>query len=247
MDEPRLETLGLKPLDAGLCDDRRGQGQVGAAGADREAAADRRHDAVRSRHRPGQAQFDRVRRLPVAVGPGPARPRLLHRQDDDARLVGIRKKYGEHIEKMLAMAGDKTAKQDAADILALETAIARVHWTKVESRDPVKTYDKVATKDLAGDRARLRLARLPRRRTAFGRRSPTSSSTSRATSRTSARCSRRRRCAIWKAYLKWAALRDYSRFLDKKYVDERFAFYGTDPVGHPAEPPALAARRRGRQ
>ena len=51
---------------------------------------------------------------------------------------------------------------------------------------------------------------------------------------------------MWKAYFKWAALRDYARFLAKVFVDERFAFYGP-AARHPAEPPALAARRRSRR
>ncbi len=34
-------------------------------------------------------------------------------------------------------------------ILALETALARVQWTKVANRDPVKTYNKIAIAKLA--------------------------------------------------------------------------------------------------
>ena len=36
------------------------------------------------------------------------------------------------------------AARTRADILALETALAKAQWTKVENRDPVKTYNKVA-------------------------------------------------------------------------------------------------------
>ncbi len=43
--------------------------------------------------------------------------------------------------------------------------------------------------------------------------------------------------STWKAYLRWATLRDYSRFLDKRYVDERFAFYGTILSGVPQNRP----------
>ena len=68
--------------------------------------------------------------------------------NDDAKIVGIRKKYAEHVERMMAMMGSKTAKQDAADIVAFETALAKINWTKVENRDPVKTYHKIAIKDL---------------------------------------------------------------------------------------------------
>ena len=36
----------------------------------------------------------------------------------------------------------------ARDIVAFETRLARAHWTNVESRDAVKTYNKVAIADL---------------------------------------------------------------------------------------------------
>ena len=56
---------------------------------------------------------------------------------------------------MLKLAGDKAAAANAKDILALETQLAKVQWTKVENRDPVKTYNKVEFSKLAGDRAGL--------------------------------------------------------------------------------------------
>jgi len=49
---------------------------------------------------------------------------------------------------------------DAQAVLLLETRIAQAQWTKVENRDPVKTYTKVALGDLAALNARLRLALL---------------------------------------------------------------------------------------
>ncbi|MBI3731802.1 MAG: M13 family metallopeptidase [Burkholderiales bacterium] len=62
---------------------------------------------------------------------------------DDAKLKEFRAKYQTHIEKMLTLAGDKDAAKHAADILALETELAKVQWTKVELRDPVKAYNKI--------------------------------------------------------------------------------------------------------
>ena len=106
------------------------------------------HDAGRPRHRPGQAQFDRLRRLPVAVRAGPSRPRLLpRRRRCEARRhpQEVRRAHREDAGE----AGSKTAKQDAADILALETAIARRSTgPRSRIRDPVKTYHKIAIKDL---------------------------------------------------------------------------------------------------
>jgi len=152
--------------------------------------------------------------------------------NDDAKIVGIRKMYGEHVARMMAMIGSKTAKQDAAEILAFETALAKSNWTKVENRDPIKTYHKIAVKDLpayapgfdwnsylaatgvsakASDVVLYQDTYLKAFADLYGK-TP---------------------LLVWKAYLKWKVLREYGRFLDKATVDERFAFYGTTLYGIP--------------
>jgi putative endopeptidase len=60
---------------------------------------------------------------------------------DDAKLLGFRTKYREHIAKMLTLLGDAHAGDEAARILALETAFAKIQWTRVANRDPQKTYN----------------------------------------------------------------------------------------------------------
>jgi len=147
MDEARLETLKLKPL------------------ADEFAAIDRIKDkaelpALFARLRqigvstPVDLDIDQDKRNSTAYitylsqGGLGLPDRDYYIDDSDAKLVDIRKKYGEHIAKMLSMMGSKNAKKEAAEILALETAIARIHWTKVENRDPVKTYQKITIKEL---------------------------------------------------------------------------------------------------
>ncbi|MFZ6742542.1 M13 family metallopeptidase [Undibacterium sp. JH2W] len=67
---------------------------------------------------------------------------------DDAKLKEFRTKYQAHVEKMLSLAGDKDAAKHAADILALETELAKAQWTKVELRDPVKAYNKIEVSKL---------------------------------------------------------------------------------------------------
>src|SRR5205814_5763633 len=61
---------------------------------------------------------------------------------DDPKFKQIREQYVTHIAKMLELAGGGSAQQDAKAIMALETALARKHWTRVESRDADKTYNK---------------------------------------------------------------------------------------------------------
>ena len=56
--------------------------------------------------------------------------------------------YEVYIKDMLTMAGYPGAEQAAKDIVAMETKIAEVSWTKIESRDDTKTYNPMALKDL---------------------------------------------------------------------------------------------------
>jgi putative endopeptidase len=68
---------------------------------------------------------------------------------DEARLVGFRTKYREHVEKMLHLLGDASPGKEADTILALETAIAKLQWTRVANRDAQKTYNPKTLAQLA--------------------------------------------------------------------------------------------------
>ena len=61
---------------------------------------------------------------------------------DDAHFQAIRTAYRDHIVKLLTLAGEPAADTSADGIIALETSLARLQWTRVENRDPLKTYNK---------------------------------------------------------------------------------------------------------
>jgi putative endopeptidase len=67
----------------------------------------------------------------------------------DAKLVEARNAYRAHIVKMLTLAGEPNAEARATALLAFETEIAKVSWTRVDSRDATKTYNKLTVADLA--------------------------------------------------------------------------------------------------
>ncbi|MDP3670631.1 MAG: M13 family metallopeptidase N-terminal domain-containing protein, partial [Telluria sp.] len=60
---------------------------------------------------------------------------------DDAKMADQRAKYEKHVENMLGMVGHKDAAAAARNIVAFETELAQVQWSKVENRDPVKRYN----------------------------------------------------------------------------------------------------------
>ncbi len=151
--------------------------------------------------------------------------------ENDGRLQQIRAKYLQHVETMLRLAGDSVAgepaaAQEAHDIVALETALAKVQWTKVENRDPVKTYNRVELTQLArlapgynwkaylsdagvAGKVDYLVISQPSYITAFNElvaRTP---------------------LPVWRSYFRWRLLSEFAPFLSKKFVDENFAFYGT--------------------
>jgi len=70
--------------------------------------------------------------------------------NDDERSKDLRAKYLVYVEKIFKMLGDDeaTAKKNTATIMGLETRLAKVSMTRLEQRDPNKTYNKVTTKGL---------------------------------------------------------------------------------------------------
>ena len=155
-------------------------------------------------------------------------------KDDDAKLKDTREKYLKHIEKMLSMAGDKEAGKNAAAILAFETELAKVQWTKVELRDPIKAYNKVDLSKLndvtpgydwnaylgdlgvKGKIDYLILAQ-PSYLTAMNK----------VLAETS--------IETLKAYFKWNLLSSAASQLPKQFSDESFAFFGKTLRGVPEQ------------
>ncbi|RYE02040.1 MAG: M13 family peptidase [Sphingomonadales bacterium] len=66
----------------------------------------------------------------------------------DAKLAETKAAYLKHLTNVLTLAGEPNAAARATALLAFETRIAQVHWTRVESRDSHKTYNKMSVADL---------------------------------------------------------------------------------------------------
>lgn len=58
--------------------------------------------------------------------------------------------YQAHLAAMLTLAGEANAVPRAKAIVDFETAIAQASWTRVDSRDATKTYNKMTVASLAG-------------------------------------------------------------------------------------------------
>jgi predicted metalloendopeptidase len=146
VDQERRNALGLAPLKADLA---------------RVAALKDKKDLAKL-----AARFERIGAgAPVSMGvrqdarestryvvgisqSGLGMPNRDFYLQDEARLADTRAKYLAHVEKMLSLAGHKDAAAEAQAIVALETEIAKVQWSAVENRDPVKRYNKLKIAEL---------------------------------------------------------------------------------------------------
>jgi putative endopeptidase len=144
---------------------------------------------------------------------------------DDAKLKDARLSYRAHIEKMLTMAGDAKAAAGAEAILNLETSLAKIQWTRVEERDPIKTYNKTAISELSALMPGYDWPRFVRSAGFEGKVDAvivTEPSYFKALAKVMAGTP----LPVWKTYFKWRVLSASAPYLSKAFVDERFAFTG---------------------
>ncbi len=157
-------------------------------------------------------------------------------KDDDAKLKAVRAKYLQHIETMLAMSGDQDAATHAAQVLDIETRLASAQWTRVQMRDPVKSYnrvefDKFATLAPAFDwKAYFTAAGLAPKESSAVVRQPSFFG---GFSETVANVP----LDAWKSYFNWRIIESYASYLNDAAVKERFAFEGTVLRGVPQSEP----------
>ncbi|HEV2078953.1 MAG TPA: M13-type metalloendopeptidase [Allosphingosinicella sp.] len=66
----------------------------------------------------------------------------------DPKFAPQKARYQEYVAQMLGLAGWPNAAKAAADIVAMETEVARAHWTRAESRNRDKTYNPMTLAEL---------------------------------------------------------------------------------------------------
>ena len=226
MGEAAIEKLGLKPLASELA-------ALDAVADKRQLAKQMAHLAQLGAGMPiglyiGQDDRDAIRYVPSLVQSGLGLPnRDYYLKPDDAKFAGVRANYLAYLVKLLALSGDNRAPEAKAQaILALETELARVQWSEVENRDPVKGYNRVdlgALPALAPGfdwPAWLAAASLTGKTPDVIVRQP-SYLTGMAALLDSAPL------ATWTAYARVRLVGAYAPFLSKAFADTRFGFAGT--------------------
>jgi len=143
MDEAKLEQLGMSPIQSEL--DR-----IAALKDKKDLPAFLAHANLQNRsvlidfgiH---QDNKDSTKYVIDFSQSGLGLPdRDYYLKKDDAKMADTLAKYQQTVEKMLTLAGDTNAAANAKTIVAFETKIAEIQWSKVELRDPIKAYNKVS-------------------------------------------------------------------------------------------------------
>ncbi|HEX4377331.1 MAG TPA: M13 family metallopeptidase [Steroidobacteraceae bacterium] len=144
---------------------------------------------------------------------------------EDARFVQIRSQYLAYMQTMLQMAGDRDAAAEAQNILTLETSLAKAQWNRVDNRNPVRTYNKIAIEDLGSLtpgynwRGYLSEAGFPASIDYVIVSQPSYlAALNLQLDQTS--------LPIWKSYFRWHLLDDSAPLLSQDFVAEHFAFHG---------------------
>ena len=230
MDESRLEALGLKPLQTEFA-------AIDAISDKKEIPALIAHLNRIGAGAPyafsiNQDAKNSLQYAVIVRQSGLGMPDRDYYLKDDAKLKDTRAKYLVHIGKMLGMAGDADAQSHAAAILDLETALAQVQWTRVENRDPIKTYNKTAIAELPQLMPGYAWPEYLRASDIAGR---VDSVIINQPSYFSGLDKLMRETPLpdWKAYFKWHVLSAAAPYMSKAFVDERFAFSGTVLSGIP--------------
>ncbi|THD58003.1 M13 family metallopeptidase [Phenylobacterium sp.] len=241
LDEAKIESLGLKPLQptlsriAAIKDKKALAGEFG-----RELRAD--VDALNSTNFYTDHLFglwveqdlnDTRRYAPYLLQGGLGMPDRDYYLSATPRMEKIRAAYKAHIAKVLELAGHKDAQAEAQAVYDLELKIAQAHAPRVESEDVLKANN-------------------PWTRTDFARKAPGLDWTAfftaaglekrprfivwhpKATAGESALVASQP-LGVWKSYLAYQQINHYSGVLPKAFSDERFAFYGTTLSGTPQQ------------
>lgn len=143
---------------------------------------------------------------------------------DDARSITIRKAYQKHLENMFALIGDDaaTAQKHAGAVLRIETALAKVQMSRVEMRNPYKTYNKFGIKEFNETTPSIDWNSM------FATFKLNGADSLVVNNPTFFKTVDVLLSAVplddWKTYLKWHVLNSASGFLSSAFVDEDFAF-----------------------
>jgi putative endopeptidase len=147
------------------------------------------------------------------------------------QFAKVRDGYQKYIATMFTLIGAKDAAKRAAAVYALEEKLAQNHWTRVQNRDPQKTYNKMTIAELGklapgiDWKPWLKAVGVEGQASVIVGQPPAIAATTQLV--------KSQPLAVWKDYLTLQALNDAAPYLSKKFVDAEFEMYGKTLTGTP--------------
>jgi putative endopeptidase len=146
LDEAAIDQAGLAPVQPWLA-------QIDAVKTRRELAAlmGRLHGMMTGPIEPwvDSDPKDPGTNRAIAWQDGLGLPDRDYYLKDDARFVKARDAYRAYLETLFRASGDPAPAKSAGAVFAFEHRLAQAQWSRVEVRDPVKTYNPMTLKQLA--------------------------------------------------------------------------------------------------
>jgi predicted metalloendopeptidase len=222
MDEARAEKLGVAPLAAELA-------AIDALADTKQltvwfARALRAGARVPLSFGVGIDDRDSTRYVPFASQSGLGLPdRDYYLETDNPRFKEMRTKYQDYLARLLTLAGQPEAAVLAPAVLLLEAELAKVQWSRVENRDPVKVYNLMRVPELKAKAPNIDFDGFFKTMgldgkadfLVFGQPSYLTGLSAQLEATP---------LPVWKAYAKARLIGAYADYLNRDFVDARFAF-----------------------
>ena len=142
----------------------------------------------------------------------------------DARTLKIQDAYKKYITQLFVLSGimEELAKKNAETIFAIEKALATAQMSRVEMRDPYKTYNKFSVADFSKTTPNMNWATLLPKMKVSGQDTMLVGAPKFFTDLNALLVATP--VADWKTYLQWNVLKTSAPYLSSAFVDANFAF-----------------------
>jgi putative endopeptidase len=229
MDEAAIEAKGMKPIKGWLDEIAKIKDANGVVA--QFAFATRHLSASPVRMFVSQDAREPDKYIAHLVQGGLGLPDRDMYEAKNAQFQKLRDGYQKYIGQMFGLLGWKDADKRAAAVYALEAKLAASYWTRVQNRDPQKTYNKMTIAELEklapsiNWKPWLKAVGLESQAAVIVAQPPAIAASTQLVKSESV--------AVWKDYLTLHALTETAPYLPKKFVDTHFEMYGKTVTGTP--------------
>jgi putative endopeptidase len=149
----------------------------------------------------------------------------------NAQFAAMREGYKKYIATLFTLIGASDPENRAAGVYALEEKLAATHWTRVQNRDPQKTYNKLTLVQLR--RIGPNIAWRPWLQTVGFDGQQVINVNQPSAIAGAAHLVASEPVSVWRDYLTMHAVSDAAPYLSRQFVDAKFEMYGKTLSGTP--------------